>query len=216
MENYPGNSHKAKVHREPEPDPKKIDPVVTGEVRRRKTPLGKRFADTFVRGDANTVMSYVVFEVLVPAAKDMISDAFSQGIDRFLFGDSRSHRSSSRGRNSGGYVSYNRMGSNGSRSGLSEFTRNRDNERQNRRAHDFDEIILATRAEGEEVVKRLYDILEQYEVATVADFYELVGVTPSYVDGKWGWGPGGLQGVQVVRERGGGYLLDLPKPEPVE
>jgi hypothetical protein len=214
---YPSNSHQARDENVVTPEPKKIDKVVKNEVRRRKTPLGKRFAETFVGGDANSVVSYVVFEVLVPAAKDMVSDAFSQGIDRMLFGESRSSRRSSRTGGTNGYVSYNRMATNGNkpRNGLDEFAR-RDPSRRSRSAHDFDEIILATRVEGEEVIRRLYDILEQYETATVADLYEMVGVTPSYTDGKWGWGPGGLQGATVSRTRGGGYLLDLPKPEPVD
>jgi hypothetical protein len=215
----PSNSHKMKSAEENLIDkPKNIESVVTGEVRRRKTPLGRRFAETFVGGDAQSVMSYVVFEVLVPAAKDMVSDAFSQGIDRMLFGDSRSttrRRSSGTGTN--GYVSYNRMsgGISKPRSGFDEFTR-KEPSRRARSNHDFDEIILATRHEAEEVIKRLYDIVDQYETATVADLYELVGMTPSFTDAKWGWGPGGLQGAQPVRTRGGGYLLDLPKPEAVE
>lgn len=213
---YPSNSHKVKDNTVA-PEPKKIEPIeLTGEVRRRKTPLGKRFSQTFIGGDANSVMHYVVFQVLVPAAKDMMSDAVSQGIDRMLYGESA--RSSSNRRSSGvtsGYVSYNRMSSNKPRSGMDEFAR-REPSRRTRVNHDFGEIILATRVEAEEVIKRLYDIIDQYETATVADLYELVGMTPNYTDAKWGWGPGGLQGAQAVRERGGGYALDLPKPEPVE
>lgn len=216
---YPSNSHTARDEKIADPEPKKIDPVVTGGVRRRKTPLGKRFAETFVGGDINNVVSYVVFEVLVPAAKDTISDAFSQGIDRMLFGESRgSRRSSGRtGTGTNGYVSYNRMATSATktRSGLDEFAR-REPSRRARQTHDFDEIILDSRHEAEEVLTRLYDLLETYEAATVADLYELVGVTPNYTDAKWGWAVGGLQGARVERTRGGGFLLDLPKPEAIE
>lgn len=216
MDNYPGNSNKAKAPVEEKPETKKIESVVTGGVTRRKTPLGKRFVETFIGGDARSVAGYVVLEVLVPAAKDMVADAFSQGVERMIYGEVRSasRRSGHRPGGGNGYVSYNRIsqGNNRPRSGLDEFAR-REPSRRARGTHDFDEIIIATRVEADEVITRLYDILEQYEVATVADLYELVGITPNYTDGKWGWASLSGAGVNRIRE---GYLLNLPKPEPVE
>lgn len=212
MDNYPSNSRQAKAHEDPETEPKKIETVVTGEVTRRKKPLTKRLAETFIGGDLGSVTDYVVMQVLIPAAKDMVADAFSQGIDRVLFGDSRP--SSRRpGRSIGGqngYISYNKMSGSREtvRSGLNEFQRRP--ERSSSR--DFDEIILATRAEADEVVERLFDLVDQYQQATVADLLELVGVTSNHVDHKWGWT--NMQGSGVSKVRGG-YLLDLPKPEPI-
>lgn len=208
MDNYPSNSRTAKAPEETA-EPKKIDPVVTGEVTRRKKPLGKRFAETFVGGDINTVAGYVIFEVLIPAAKDMMSDAVSQGIDRMLFGETRASSRSRSSRPSGtnGYVSYNRMGANKpSREGLNEFARRP----ERRSSHDFDEIILATRVEAEEVIDRMFDLVNQYQQATVADMMELVGVTSNHVDHKWGWTD--IRGAGVTKIRNG-YLLDFPKPE---
>jgi hypothetical protein len=211
MDNYPSNSRTAKAAEEA-PEPKKIETVVTGEVTRRKKPLGKRFMETFVGGDINTVASYVVLQVLIPAAKDMMSDAVSQGIDRMLFGESRSpsRSHSSRPTGTNGYVSYNRMSANKpTRNGLDEFARRP----ERRSSHDFDEIILATRAEAEEVIDRLFDLVSQYEQATVADLLELVGVTSNHVDHKWGWTD--IRGAGVTKIRNG-YLLDLPKPEVIQ
>jgi len=85
--------------------------------------------------------------------------------------------------------------------------------RRGRASHDFDEIILATRVEGEEVIERLFDLVSRYEAATVADLYELVGVSGNYTDDKWGWTD--VRGSGVTRVRNG-YLLDLPKPEPID
>lgn len=217
MDNYPSNSHKAKPNSEEKPEAKKIEAVVTGGVTRRKTPLGKRLAETFIGGDARTVGGYVVFEVLVPAARDMITDAFTQGIERMVYGEVRSssRRTGVRPSGQSGYVSYNRIAQSNNRprtGGLDEFRR-REPDHRARANHDFDEIVIATRVEAEEVIKRLFDILESYDTATVADLYELVGITPNYTDGKWGWSQ--LPGAGVVRVRDG-YLLDLPKPQPVE
>jgi hypothetical protein len=212
MESFPSNSHKTKMADEgAQPDEReKVKKVVTSEVIQRKKPLGKRLAETFVGGDAHSVMGYVVFDVLVPAAKDAVADAFSQGIERMLFGDSRSTSRRSGSRPSGGpngYVSYNRMSQSSPREDPRGISR------KARANHEFDEIILATRAEAEEVIERLFDLVEQYEVATVADLYELVGITGSYTDGKWGWDD--MRGARVERRRDG-YLLNLPKTKAVD
>lgn len=219
MEAFPSNSHKAKESEDVQPEPKKIEQVATGEVVRRKKPLGKRFAETFVGGDAKGVAAYVVFDVLVPAAKDMAADAVSQGIERMLFGEARStsRRTGARpGSGSNGYVSYNRFGSSGSSAKFNGHDReepSRGISRRGRASHDFDEIILATRIEAETVIERLFELIERYGIATVSDLYDLVGITGNYTDANWGWSD--MRGADTTRVRNG-YLLDLPKPEPVD
>ena len=209
---FPGNSHKRKTAKDEES--KKIESVVVGEVTRRKKPLGKRFAETFTGGNAKGVWSYVLFDVLVPAAKDMFADAVSQGVERMIFGEGRStsRRTGQRPGGPNSYVSYNRYAPSGAGSFRHEEPRTRMS-RRGRASHDFDEIILATRVEGEEVIERLFDLVSRYEAATVADLYELVGVSGNYTDDKWGWTD--VRGSGVTRVRNG-YLLDLPKPEPID
>lgn len=213
VEAFPSNSHSAKPAEEvPATDRPRVEKVVTGDAVKRKTPLGKRLAETFLGGDAKTVANYVVFDVLVPAAKDMMSDAISQGFDRMLWGDSRSARRGGGGRarpDSAGHVSYNRMGPSRGR----EREEPRQMSRRGQAGHDFDEIILASRIEADTVLDRMFDLLKQYESVTVSDLYSLVGITPSFTDNSWGWTE--LPGARVVRD-GGGYLLDLPRPKPVE
>lgn len=211
---FPSNSQSARPSQsEPASDRPKIESVVTGEVGKRKTPLGKRFAETFLGGDARSTANYVVLDVLVPAFKDMMSDAVSQAIDRMLFGErAGGRRGGSRPSGASGYVNYNRMG----RSGGNRDRVEREDPRMSPRArttHNFDEIILATRIEAETVLNRLEDLIRDYETATVSDLYSLVGISPSFTDGKWGWDE--LPGARVVRD-GGGYLLDLPRPKAVE
>jgi hypothetical protein len=210
MDNYPSNRHKVP---ETEPDePKKIERVVEGAVVRRKKPLGKRIQETFIGSDMKSVGQYVTFEVLLPAMKDTIADITSQGVERMLFGEARSTSRRTGVRPGGsGHVQYNRFSSDRDRGG-----RNRDRDFPSRRAratHNFDEIILATRIEAEEVIDRLFDLVSRYNTASVADLYELVGVTGDYTDDKWGWSD--IRGAGVTRVRNG-YLLDLPRPEPLD
>lgn len=195
----------------------KIEPVVVGQVSRRKPSLGKRFKKTFVGGDAKGVWGYVVMEVLIPAAKDMMSDAISQGVDRTLFGDSRPRSRRAGGSSPYGRVNYNAPYSRASREAPWHNSRDeqprRSMSRSSRATHDFDDIVLETRGEAEEVIDRLFDLISKYDVATVSDLYELTGITGNFTDEKWGWT--NLQGADVARVRGG-YLLNLPRPEPLD
>jgi hypothetical protein len=206
VEELPGNSRKA---RETPQEDKKIEKVVTGEVSRRKKPLGKRFAETMFGTDGKGVVQYIVLDILIPATKDLIADVVTQGIERSLFGEARSssRRTGSRPTSSIGHVNYSRYSA-------SPLAGRRDEPRElSRRArstHEFDEITLATRTEAEEVLNRMDQLIEKYETVSVADLYELLGVTSSYTDEKWGWVDLREATIRRVRD---GYLLDLPKPE---
>ncbi len=220
---FPSNSHRSKEVGAKEPvepkkqeDKKKIDKVVQSDVVRRKKPLGKRFKEIFVGGDARGVWAFVALDVMVPAAKDMFADAVSQGVERMIYGEARSTGRRTGRKPNEPYISYNRYSSNGPgrrRPGHSEERPREVMSRRARATHDFDEIILATRVEADEVLDRLYDLVSKYESATVADLYDLVGVSGSYTDDKWGWVD--LRGAGIARVRNG-YLLDLPKPEPLD
>src|SRR3954465_6226049 len=187
------------------PQDKKVESVVKGEVQRRKKPLGKRFHETFLGGDAKGTAQYVVFSVLIPAAKDMLVEAGAQGIERLVYGESR-RRPSGRSMATG-HIAYNRP------QGVSDRPPAPSISRRARARHDFDEIVLQTRGEAEEVLDRMYDLLSRYDSVSVADLYELTGVESTHTDHKWGWVD--LRGSGLTRTRQGGYVIDLPEPSPL-
>ena len=209
---FPGNSRST---REQPDEVKKVERVTTGDVIRRKPPLGRRFKDMFVSGDAQSVGGYVLMDILLPAIKDTIADMVSQGIERMLFGEARSSSRRTGNRpSSGGYVSYNRYASSTPwRSGREDRREEPRRERVKPRGpHNFDDVILATRAEANEVIDRMFDMVSQYQQVTVADLYELVGISGNFTDVEWGWTD--IRGAGVTRINNG-YLLDLPRPEPL-
>src|SRR5436190_13711521 len=178
-EEFPGNSDKQKLG---EYEDKKVERVTTSEPIRRKKGLGKQFKNTFFGGDAKGALSFVLFGVLVPAAKDALADAGAQGIERLIFGESR-HKRSAPPSGPSGYISYNRYAP--SRPGSEAPARSIS--RRARARHDFDEIILRTRPAAEEVIDRLYDLISRYEAASVAELYDHVSLDSSHTDCKWGW-----------------------------
>ena len=195
---YPANSKKARERPQEKPKQEKI---IESTATHRKPGVAGKVIRTFVAEDSPSVLNYVVMEVLVPAAKNMISDAFSQGIERILFGDTRARRP---GRP--GYTNYNRYSERHTADPRPAMSR------QARATHDFNDIIIETRGEAEDVLDRLRDLISEYEVATVSDLYDLVGLTGEFTDDKWGWYDLRSASIRPIR---GGYLLNLPRTQPI-
>lgn len=208
--NYGSNSHKSR-DKAAKPEKPKVEKLISGEAIQKKKSLGSRISDTFRGDDAKGVGNYIIFEVILPAAKATISDAVSQGIERLLFGEQAKSRSRSNIRGSN-YTAYNR-----SYPGRSTDTRdergNRSISNRGRSTHNFSEITLADRGEAESVLDALSDLIDQFDVASVADLYSLVGITGAFTDNKWGWYD--LKGADISRVRDG-YLLQLPPTEEIE
>lgn len=219
--NYPPNS---KIKKETVVETKKVEtsekpklkPLFPDEqVIHRKKGLGKKIAETFTGDDAQSVGEYVLFDVIIPAAKTMISDAVGQGVERMLFGETRRPRSSA-GAGRTNYTNYNRFSPSSGSPGRAfepDGPAGRGLSKRARTTHDFGEVILPDRGKAEVVLERMGDTLDMYGLVTVTDFYDLVQITASYTDDKWGWYD--LRGARVIRERAG-YLIDLPQPQPID
>lgn len=202
LPNYPSNSNKKKEAVEEE---KRVEKVVKGEVKKKKRSLGRKFSDAFSEEDRQSVGDHILYDVLIPAAKNTISDMVKGGIDMFLFGGKGGSRTTrDRGRS---YVSYNDYY--GGRGSAQHRPRQQISPRARAR-HDFDDIVLADRGEAEQVLSLLVDLVVDYGQATVADLYDLVGITSNFTDNKYGWV--NLSRASVVRVRDG-YLIQLPRTE---
>lgn len=219
---FPGNSLTGKpstAKKAPSgdaPEEKKVEKVTTGSVNRRKKSVFRRMKESVTGGaDGATVLDYVLFDILIPAGKDLFLDATYAGLERKFYGEVRSvgRRGYNRGVG-GGRMDYNRISTG---STLRSDPRGRREEpRMSRRArstHNFDEIVLDSRVEANAVIDNLFELLSRYEVATVADLYDLVGEPSTFQDRKWGWDD--LRGADSERVRDG-YLLVLPRPVPLD
>jgi hypothetical protein len=201
---YPSNKFDS---REPQ-DKENIKRITSDDPIRKKKGLRKQFHDTLIAGNPRGALNYVVLEVLLPAAKDMISEAGASYLDKLVYGESSRRRRAVSPPQSGptGYVSYNQYS-------MAQSSPQRALSRRARAQHDFDEIILQHRGEADDVIDRMYEIMSRYGVVSVSDLYELVGIKSSYTDNSWGWK--GLRGAGVTRVRDG-WLIDLPSPQPLD
>lgn len=174
---------------------KRVEKVIQGNVRTRKKSLGRRVRDIFISDDAETIRSYILMDVIVPEIKEILSET----VNYILFGSSKPVGK----KKNPTYVSYSSYSSPSYKQQTKQIEKRRT-------ANDVTDVIFESRGEAEEVLSSLVDIVNDYEVATVADFYDLVGITGSFTDNKYGWPH--FQGVTVSRARGGGYIINLPRP----
>ena len=59
------------------------------------------------------------------------------------------------------------------------------------------------------MLNQMIDALATYNCVSVADLYDLVGMTSNYTDNKYGWYDLRTAYIQGVS---GGYVIRLPKP----
>ena len=202
MTEYKANSHRVKEEQKSKEVVKKdMQPVAKAKTKKKSEV--KKFADVFIAEDITSVKDYIVNDVLIPAAKKAISDIITNGIDMILYGEAKGR---DRRRDGGSRVSYTKY-----------YERDRDRDydrsRTRRSVYDYDDIILDTRGEAEDVLNRMDDLIDAYGMVSVADLYDLVGISGNYTDNKYGWT--NLRNAEVRRTRDG-YLLKLPKALPFD
>lgn len=218
MENeFPPNDHSSREARparaertERTPERSEVRRITKGKATLRKKPLRRKFFDAFRPEDGKGFVEHVLIDVFVPGVKDAVADASISTIENAL-GVSGSGRSRRRVRERGGtYTSYNRMSG-----GRKDRDRDRDDERRPRRetrvADDAREIILDTRAECEEVLDYLIELISKFGTCSMRDLMSLIGEPHNQVHEDWGWDD--LRGARIHRIGRDGYLLDLPRPE---
>lgn len=212
--NYPNNSNRAKrgpIVEEPDEAPKeapRMKKVVKGPVTKKQKGFLDSFSETFFGESLKDVGQYLWYDVLVPAAKDTLTDLVTIGIRRAVYGEEARAPESGRTRRSGGtqYVSYDSMSRDRERVDRRDNPRN-DGRRIRRGVSD---IVVRTRGDAQRVLEAMLDEIDEYKACTVASFYDACGEESTFVDNKWGWR--NLRSASYEPARGGGYCFVLPEP----
>ena len=203
MDEYKSNSHKTKEQAQLALPEKKVEKVIEGEAKKKKRGELSKLSEVFISDEVNNVKSYILLDVLVPAIKKAISDIITNGIDMILYGESgRSRKSSTASK-----VSYRSYYDN-------ENDRRRNNDSYRPRiGYYHEDVRVRNRGEAEEVIIRLEEIISTYGLASVADLYDLVGMSGNYTDNNYGWTD--IRSVKVIPERDGWYVIKMPKSLPL-
>ena len=195
---YKSNSHKSKEQSTSPVEREKVEKVVSGTVKTKKKNGFRKFFSNIIAEEGSNLKNYIVEDVVIPSVKKAISDT----IDMVLYGDSRRGN-----RVNASKISYR-----------SYYDRPYDDPRPRdtglaRSGYSFDEVILDSRGDAEQVISQMGDLIETYGMASVADMYDLVGISCDYTANKYGWT--NIRNAEVVRTRDG-YMLKMPKALPIK
>lgn len=182
-------------------DEKHIEAVAQGTKVSKSKSKARQIAEIFVGGDLKETAEHVRDDVAIPALKNFLYDSLSEGLQRLLWGETKNDRR--RNSTHRDYVGYSR------RARESRPTQ-QTSTRYSRVAQGFDDVVLATRTEAESVLSRMYDLIDNYKMVTVAEFYSLVGISAEFTDENWGWRDLRSANIQHIRD---GFRINLPKPE---
>lgn len=204
---FESNSLKVRREKEAEQSPEvpKIEKVISGASTKRKRGLGRRFIDIFFTEDVGDVKTYLVYDVLIPAIKENVADLINSAVGMLFFGEASRRVAKRPGSpqngtriNYGGYFNSGEK-----REKLPSYGRSRI-------AHNFDDVIFETRGDAELVLDGMLEILNsEYRQVTVADFYDLAGISSQFTDNKYGWTD--LRSARVVGSPSRGYSIELPR-----
>ncbi len=220
---YAGNSHTDKETRKaavpsitdvPENPPEKLDAVIgAGKAVTKKPSLGKRLRENFVGEDANTIGSYIFLEIVVPSVKGLIIDVVQQGIVRAMGGNPSMGPRIPGSKQGGGYMPYSTIST-------SKAMRPdpREPVQQAIRPQTYDQVAFAELGDAEVVLDRMFEQVREYNVVTIANFYDFAAVSNmnNFQDNKFGWNADMLRGVRVQGTLRQGYYLNLPRPLPLD
>ncbi len=203
MEDYKPNSHKFKEEQKAAPiETKKVEKVVAKTAKTKKKSELTKLKDVFISEDVSNVKTYIISDVLIPAAKKAIYDIITNGIDMILYGGSGRSKSKSN-TDKVSYRSYyespkDRFGSNST-----SITR----------GFEYDDIIFESRGEAEAARIQMNEIIDRYGVVTVADLYEMAELSAPYTSNKYGWTS--VRNADIGRVRDG-YVLKLSRAMPID
>lgn len=189
----------------------------TNAVEIKEKSLGKRFADAFVAEDVESVGTYVVKDVIIPAIKDIVFNSITQSLEMIIFGG----RTSGNARRSN--KPYNSMYRGVSYNNSTSRSTSSDTK-------DIAEISFSSRRLAQEVLNEMQILMEsEFAAVSVSDYVDIVervlreagedlsGFKPSRnwaYDTKFGWTD--LVGVRPQLTHGGRYVLSLPKASRLE
>ena len=138
------NSHRYKAE-QAKASEKKVQKIVSGNVKTRKKSEMSKFKDTIFAEDVNSVKSYLFIDVIIPAIKKAIFETVTNGVDMMLYGEVRGKKRSSYDQVS--YRDYSKS--------------DRPYSSRSSTSFDLDEISFDNRGDAEAVLDGMTDILNE-------------------------------------------------------
>lgn len=187
---------------------------------KRKKGITERLVSGLVGPDGlPSVGHYLTHDVVLPAIKEIIVNSVTSGINMMMYGpDSAGKRNTYQGYSQRGTayrpnVNYQSSYRQAPTTNV-KYQNDARPYRKESRASRFnsEDYILANRDEAQMVLNQLLEQIDDYGWASLADFFDLVGIDSNFTDNNYGWTNLEFAKFVVVR---GGYALRLPRLEPL-
>lgn len=168
----------------------------------------EKLRDAFISDEVHDVKDHMVFNVVIPAIKETLRNLVVNTVDMTLFGKIRTTKPTEQ-RGGSTYIQYDRA-----------YNSPQDYTKQSRpqsgapiRVTELDRIVFADKNDAIEVLNYLFENVEEYHVASVADFLGAANQQIQAIHHKWGWYS--LNGSSVEQLPDGGYVIRLPRPQSI-
>lgn len=187
----------------------KMQKVVQAKPTKVKKSLFGRFVKAIVGPEGLVgIGTQVNEEIIIPAVKNIIFDAITSGASRALRMDYRAPRG-------GGHTQYNKPPVNHRTNYQGKYEHREPEERKSSRAYvryGIDEYVIEDRYDASHVLTTLTENADRYDVTSIADYYELIGVPAQHTDHNYGWTIDSVTKATIVPVRGG-YIIKFPPVE---
>lgn len=164
-----------------------------------------RLRDSFIVMDLKSVAVDIFWEDVIPTIRSTIVDTLKHSIEMIFYGEK-------------GKDVKDRKVVKTSYSSYYDSPVRRRVVSSARRRPDLDMITYDTRKEAEDVRSLIFQHLDDYQIMTVANVYELSGIDPKeipYTAEKLGWISDTINKIDISRVRDG-YVLELPRPKELD
>lgn len=191
----------------------RVTPVVAkGRAHTKKPGFFAKLRGNLISEDASSVKGYIIGDVLIPSFKKAISDIVVDGIDIILYGEAGRGRR----RNNSGRVEYSRSSYVDVNRRYSSYrTDEKDSSRRTSRTESiYEDIIVDTKREADDILEKACDYLDSYSVISVADVYELAN-QDRFPHSAHNWGWTNVASARVIRVNDG-FLIKMPPVESIK
>lgn len=171
-----------------------------------KKSFKQELRDAFISEEVHDVKRYIVFDVVIPAVKQTFRNLIVNTLDMSLFGTVKANQNA-RQQNNSTYIQYDRA-----YNSQNDYTKPKRQSGSIIRVNELNRIVFADKNDAIEVLNYLFSNIEEFNVASVADFITAAKQDVAPIHHKWGWYD--LKGSRVEElPDGSGYWISMPYPQ---
>lgn len=192
-DNFPSNSNKDKE------EEKRAIKTIEGKVKKASPSFLRKATNVIFSNDLteNDIKSELIYDYLVPTIKDTLATMGKMLLDAIFYGTMKPKAKG----NSPVKVSYSNYYDNSKNVSVTTSS--------SHLAYDFDNYAFESRRDAEDTLNQLIEMIDVYNVARVADFFDIIKVTAPFTTNRYGWTD--LTHTRVSRTKDG-WVIDFPTP----